>query len=368
VQVLGREDHELDRMKSATARGLSFNLRVADLQARVDPLLTVSTSLLTALVLLVAAVMVLQHTLSVGQLTLVLAYTRGTYAAIRQLAKMPVQAQKSAVAAERLAETFARETMVREPAHPKPLPWGPLSISFENVTFGYTMKRPVLKEITWQVPTGATVALVGATGTGKTTLLSLIPRLYDPWTGVVRLGGVDVSQVSLAELRRRVSLVLQESLLFRDTVYNNIAYGRPEASETDVLAAADVAGVFRFIDQLEDGFDTVISERGSTLSGGQKQCVAIARALLRNAPVVLMDEPTSNLDAATEKLVIEGMRRLMAGRTSIVIAHRFTTIQHADLVGVLQGGRLVQTGTPEQLMAQGGLFASLAEMQKVRLR
>jgi ATP-binding cassette, subfamily B, bacterial len=368
VQVLGREDHELDRVRSATAHGLNYNLRAADLQARVDPLLMVSTYFLTALVLLVAAVLALQHTLSVGQLTLVLSYTRGTYGAIRSLAKMPVQAQKGIVAAERLAELFARETGVREPAHPQALKFGPAGVSFEDVTFGYVADRPVLRGITWRVPPGATVALVGATGSGKSTMLSLIPRLYDPWSGTVRLGGVDVSQVRLAELRGQVSLVLQESLLFRDTVYNNIAYGRPDASDAEILAAAEVAGVLTFTEELEDGLDTIISERGSTLSGGQKQCVAIARAFLRDAPVVLMDEPTSNLDAATEKLVVDGMRNLVAGRTSIIIAHRFTTIRHADLVAVLQDGRLVQYGTPDQLMKERGLFASLAKMQGVRLK
>lgn len=365
VQVLAREDQELDRLISATARGLTFSLRASDLQARLDPMLTLSTSALTALILLIAAIMVLRHDLTVGQLTLVLAYTRGSFSAIRQLSKVQVQTQKAVVSAERLTDTFGREPSVREPEHPAPLPPGPLSVHFENVTFGYSAKRSQLKDVSWFVPPGKTVALVGPTGAGKTTLLSLLPRLYDPRSGTVRVGGVDVSHVGLRELRSRVTLVLQESLLFRDTIYNNIAYGRPEARQAEVLEAAHAAGVFTFAEQLEAGIDTVVSERGNTLSGGQKQCVAIARAFLRDTPVILMDEPTSSLDAATEKLVVDGIQRLVQGRTAIIIAHRFSTIRHADLVGVLKDGHLVQFGPPAELLRRDGTFAVYAEPQGV---
>jgi ATP-binding cassette subfamily B protein/subfamily B ATP-binding cassette protein MsbA len=231
----------------------------------------------------------------------------------------------------------------------------------------------VIEDLTWRIPAGTTAALVGPTGVGKTTLLSLLPRLYDPWQGCVRLGGVDTAQVSLQELRASVTLVLQESLLFRDTVWNNVAYGRPDASSEEILAAAVTAGVGTFVDQLEDGYQTVVSERGATLSGGQKQCVAIARALLRDAPVVIMDEPTSSLDSVTEHLVIQGLDRLVSDRTAIIIAHRFSTIQSATRVAVMEGGRIVQEGPPSELLAQPGLYARLSSYQgfdadKLRIR
>jgi ATP-binding cassette subfamily B protein/subfamily B ATP-binding cassette protein MsbA len=364
VQTLGREDFHSGRLRTATDRGLTFGLRAADLQARVQPLLALSTDLMIAVVLVVSALMVLRKTLTLGELTLVLFYTRSALASARQLAKLPIQSQKSAVSAERLREMFARAPAVREPPHPTALPTGALDISFEGVSFGYLPRRPVFEDLEWRIPAGTTTALVGPTGAGKSTLLSLVPRLYDPWKGSVRVGGVDVSQVAFRELRTRVTCILQETLLFRDTIWDNIAYGSPTASEDAILAAAAAAGVTAFADQLEDGLDTVVSERGATLSGGQKQCVAIARALLRDASVVIMDEPTSSLDAITEQAVIQGMNRLVQGKTAVIIAHRFSTIQHADRVAVMEHGAIAQEGTPAELLAQPGLYASLFERQE----
>jgi len=192
---------------------------------------------------------------------------------------------------------------------------------------------------------------------GKSTALSLVPRLYDVWEGSVRLGGRDVREVSLASLRSSVTLVLQESLLFRNTVWNNIAYGRPSATEDEIRAVAEAAGVLAFIDDLEDGFQTIVSERGSTLSGGQKQCIALARAMLRAAPIVIMDEPTSSMDVATEELVIQGIGRLIQGRTAIIIAHRNSTIEGADMVAVMDEGRLVKLGPPTEILDEQGVLA-----------
>jgi ABC-type multidrug transport system fused ATPase/permease subunit len=308
----------------------------------------------TALVLLMAAVFTTHGLLTIGQLTLVLAYTRGTYAALRQLAKLPVQTQKAQVASERINEILSRAPAVIDPPHPRPLPARPLALEFDQVVFGYAQGRPVIRSLSWAVPAGSTAALIGPTGAGKSSLLSLVPRFYDVWQGSVRLGGVDVRETSLAELRASVTLVLQESLLFRDTVWNNIAYGRPDATREQILEAADAAGVTTFVEQLDDGFDTTVSERGATLSGGQKQCVAIARAILRDSPLVIMDEPTSNLDLATELLVIRGVRRLIHGRTAVIIAHRQTTIRHADVVAVMKDGRLIETGAPAHVLSTDG--------------
>jgi ATP-binding cassette subfamily B protein/subfamily B ATP-binding cassette protein MsbA len=365
VQVLGREEHEAGRLVDATEEGLVFGLRATEAQARFQPAVTLVTSAVSALILLLGAVMVLDGSLTIGLLTLALAYTRGTFAALRQLAKLPIQTQRAAVSAERLAETFSQVTEVRDPTHPKPMPVGPLDVEFAGVTFGYQKDRPVLKEFSWRIESGSVVALVGPTGAGKSTLLALVPRLYDVWTGSVLLGGRDAREVRLADLRSRVTLILQETLLFRDTVWNNIAYGRPGASPEEVMVAAEAGGVLSFVEDLEDGFQTTVSERGSTLSGGQKQCIALARAMMRDASIVIMDEPTSSMDAVTEALVINGIGRLIAGRTAIVIAHRISTIRDADVVAVMEGGRLVELGPPQRLLNESGLFAKLSRIQNV---
>jgi ATP-binding cassette subfamily B protein/subfamily B ATP-binding cassette protein MsbA len=364
VQVLGREEHEAERLVDATEQGLSYGIEASEAQARVQPAVTLVTSAVTALTLLLAALLVIRGSLSIGLLTLVLAYTRGAFSSMRQLAKLPIQVQRAAVSAERLAEVFALAPDVRDPLRPKPMPPGPLSVEFDSVTFGYTTGRPVLKDFSWLVEPGSVVALVGPTGAGKSSALALVPRLYDVWEGAVRLGGRDVRDVRLTDLRSTVTLVLQESLLFRNTIWNNIAYGRPDAAKDDVMAAAEAAGVLTFVHELDGGFETIVSERGSTLSGGQKQCIALARAMLRRAPVVIMDEPTSSMDAATEQLVIRGIGRLIEGRTAIVIAHRLSTIRGADVVAVMEDGRLVQFGTPAQLLKQQGLFAYLSHIQQ----
>ena len=351
VQAFGQEGHENVRLHRETARGLDFGLRASEYQARLQPLVSVTTSVVTALVLLLAAVFTTRGLLTIGQLTLVLAYTRGSLGALRQLARLPVQTQKARIASERLDEIFSRAPAVIDPPHPRPLPSGALTLEFDQVMFGYATGRPVIGSLSWAVPAGSTAALVGPTGAGKSTLLSLVPRFYDVWQGSVRLGGVDVRETSLAELRAKVTIVLQESLLFRDTVWNNIAYGRPDATREQILEAADAAGVMTFVDKLDDGFDTIVSERGATLSGGQKQCVAIARAILRDSPLVIMDEPTSNLDLATEHLVIRGIRSLIRGRTAIIIAHRQSTIRHADVVAVMRDGRLIESGAPARVVS-----------------
>ena len=366
VQVLGQEEHEAERLVDATEEGLVFGIQASEAQARVQPAVTLVTSAATALTLVVAALLVLRGSLSIGLLTLALAYTRGTFSSMRQVAKLPIQVQRAAVSAERLTEVFALGPDVRDPVRPKPMPAGSLGVEFDSVTFGYAAGRPVLKDFSWLIEAGSVVALVGPTGAGKSTALALVPRLYDVWQGAVRLGGRDVREVRLASLRSSVSLVLQESLLFRNTVWNNIAYGRPSASKDDVMAAAEAAGVLTFADDLDDGLETIVSERGSTLSGGQKQCVALARALLRQAPIVIMDEPTSSMDAATEELVIRGIGRLIEGRTAIVIAHRISTIRGADVVAVMEAGRVVQLGPPAQLLEEEGLFARLSHIQEVR--
>jgi ATP-binding cassette, subfamily B, bacterial len=365
VQAFGQEAREERRLQDQTAVGLDFGLRAAEFQARVQPLVTFTTAVATAGVLLLGATLTMKRVITVGSLVLVLAYTRGVFNALRQLAKLSTQTQKSAVAAERVAEVLSRAPSIAEPLHPKSLPAPPHGVFFNDVTFGYRKGQAVIQGLTLQIPAGATLALVGPTGAGKSSLVSLVPRFYDVWDGSVSVGGVDVRDLPLGALRSGVTMVLQEALLFRDTLYNNIAYGREDASPEEVLAAAEAAGVMGFVEQLEDGFATIVSERGTTLSGGQKQCVAIARALLRDAPMVIMDEPTSSLDSLTERSVIGGLTGLLAGRTAIVIAHRFSTIQNADLVAVMDAGRVVEFGPPQDLLLDKGLYSAMSQIQGV---
>jgi ATP-binding cassette, subfamily B, bacterial len=363
VQAFGRETHEAGKLHRETATGLDYGLRASEYQARVQPLVTLTASLATAAVLLLGASLTMTRVLTVGTLTLVLAYTRGTFNALRQLAKLSTQTQKVSVAAERVADLLSRAPTIVEPARPARVPAPPFGVTFIDVTFGYSADNPVIRNLTLDIPAGATVALVGPTGAGKSSLVSLVPRFYDVWDGSVRVGDVDVRELAVADLRAQVTMVLQEALLLRDTVWNNIAYGRPGASRDEILAAAEGGGVMTFLDQLDDGFDTVVSERGTTLSGGQKQCIAIARALLRDSPIVIMDEPTSSLDSLTEQQVVGGLHRLMSGRTTIVIAHRLTTVQNADLVAVIDAGRLVEFGPPRELLLSEGLYSQLSRIQ-----
>jgi ATP-binding cassette subfamily B protein/subfamily B ATP-binding cassette protein MsbA len=237
------------------------------------------------------------------------------------------------------------------------------NISLEGVAFGYELGRPVLHDISLEAKPGETVALVGHTGAGKSTLVSLIARLYDPWQGTIRFDGVDLRQLELRSLRDSIAFVMQEPFLFRITVAENIAYGRPTASRDEIIAAAEAAAADAFIRRLPQGYDTVIGERGATLSGGEKQRLSIARALLKASPVLILDEPTSALDPGTETSLLEAIERLMHGRTTFVIAHRLSTIRKADRVIVLERGRIVEAGSPGELLAAGGTYSMLEQLQ-----
>jgi ATP-binding cassette subfamily B protein/subfamily B ATP-binding cassette protein MsbA len=266
-----------------------------------------------------------------------------------------------------VVEVLDVEDEVRDAPGSKPLPvhttGGRGHVRFENVTFGYEPGCPVLKDINIEVFPGETVALVGSTGAGKSTLVSLIPRFFDPWQGRVTLDGEDLRDIRLSSLRAQVSLVLQEPFLLPLTVLENIAYGRPGASREEIVSSAVAANADEFIRRLPSGYDTVIGERGATLSGGEKQRLAMARALLKDAPILILDEPTSALDAQTESLLLEALERLMKGRTTFIIAHRLSTVRRVDRIFVIDGGRIVETGTHESLLAAGGPYHRLYSLQ-----
>jgi ATP-binding cassette subfamily B protein/subfamily B ATP-binding cassette protein MsbA len=236
-------------------------------------------------------------------------------------------------------------------------------VRLEHVSFGYERDRAVLQDVSIEARPGETIAIVGPTGAGKSTVLGLIPRFFDPWSGRVTIDGIDVRDIQLRSLRKEIAIVLQEPFLFPITIAENIAYGRPEASQADIEAAATAANAHAFISRLPSGYDTVVGERGATLSGGERQRVSIARALLKESPILLLDEPTSAMDTETEQLLLGALRRLMEGRTTFIIAHRLSTVRQASRIVAVQDGAVIETGTHDELLARGGMYARFHALQ-----
>jgi ABC-type multidrug transport system fused ATPase/permease subunit len=270
---------------------------------------------------------------------------------------------RASAGADRIYEILDMEPDVAEKRSAVKLPDGPGEVVFENVSFAYNEGSPVLKNINLRVNGGQMVALVGHTGAGKTTLVNLVPRFYDASEGSISLDGVDVRDLKISSLRRNVALVFQDTFLFSASIADNIAYSRPDAAEEEIGRCAEAAQAREFIDELEEGYDTVIGERGVTLSGGQRQRLAIARALLANPRVLIMDDATASVDSATERQIQEAMLELSRGRTTFVIAHRVSTVRRADLIVVLEAGRIVEMGTHQELLARGGVYRGICEVQ-----
>lgn len=305
--------------------------------------------------------------LTTGDVVVFFAYVTNLYGPMKALSRLSYAFNKASVGAERITEVMSVRTEVFDRPDARPAPRFQGHIKFSNVSFEYHSGQPVLSQIELEVFPGEKVAIMGTTGAGKSTLVSLIPRLYDPTQGSIQIDHEDIRNYQLNSLRDQISLVLQDSLLFSGTIRDNIAFGRPGASDEENLMAAIQANADEFIQRLPDGYDTQVAERGTTLSGGQKQRIAIARAVLRNAPVLILDEPTSGLDVVSERTVMESLEKAAAGRTTLMIAHRFATIRFADRIILLEQGRIVEDGTHDVLMASNEHYANLYHLHQAAI-
>ena len=363
VKAFAREKYEKKRFKEASMETVELALRARAIKAGLSPGVQLITAAGTALVLWYGARQVISGDLPLGGLTMFLAYLGKLYSPIRGLSKLPDSFSKPAIAFERIQEVVDIE--IKNPGAEKPhkAPEFQGRIEFENVSFGYTSERLILKDVNLTIEPGQIAAFVGPTGAGKTTIISLIPRFYELTGGTIRIDDEDVRTLKLKSLRRQLGFVLQETLLFRVPVWQNIAYGRPTATREEIVEAAKLANAHDFIEELPHGYDTMVGERGVTISGGQRQRIGIARAVIRNAPILVLDEPTSGLDAVSEAIVFDALHRLMKGRTCIVITHRLATIRRAHVIFVLKDGSIVERGAHEELLALNGLYRHLHDTQ-----
>jgi subfamily B ATP-binding cassette protein MsbA len=317
----------------------------------------------TCLVLWYGARLAVAGELSAGVLIVFILYLGKMYKPMRDLSKMTDTVSKATVGYERIQEVLDIESLVRDVQGARRAPKFTGQIEFNKVSFGYGAEKPIIKDVSFKVEAGQVAAIVGPSGAGKTTIVSLIPRFYDPVSGQVVIQGTDIRRYQLKSLRDQMSFVLQDTLLFRTTIWENIAYGKPGAPSKEITRAAELANASEFIEEMPNGYDTMVGERGVTLSGGHRQRIAIARAVIRDTPILILDEPTAGLDAGSEQTVMEALGRLMKGRTSVVIAHRLGTIRHADLILVMKDCELAEQGTHEALMAQNGVYADLHSIQ-----
>ena len=359
VKAFAREDYEVKRLDEESLEGVEIALHARSLKARLAPVVQVIVAVGTCLVLWFGGRMAV----SSGTLVLFIMYLSKMYKPMQELSKMTDSYSKALVGYERIQEVLETDKEVKDLPKAKPAPRVKGKIEFEHVSFSYSPESPILQDLSFTIEPGQVAAFVGPTGAGKTTIISLIPRFYDPTAGRVKIDGIDVRSLRQHSLREQISFVLQDTVLFHGPIWQNIAYGKPSARRDEILRAAELANVAEFVDRLPEGYNTIVGERGVTLSGGQRQRVAIARAIIRNTPVLLLDEPTSGLDAASEKLVVEALDRLMQGKTVITIAHRLSTVRSADVIFVIKDGRLLEHGTHEELVERGGLYAELERLQ-----
>jgi subfamily B ATP-binding cassette protein MsbA len=359
VQAFGAETIETERLGMATTAAVTAALRARRVKSLLPPVFAVIVAVCTAGALWRGSRLIAAGGMTIGALTVFVSYLGRFFKPVQDLAKMTNAVAQAEVAMERISAILAVESDVAERPDARAPEGPPGTIAFEHVRFAYNADEPVLHDVTFSVAAGEFVAIVGPTGSGKSTVVSLIPRFYDPRSGRIRIDDADIREFTLRGLRRQFGFVLQETALFHGTIRENIGYGRDGASNEDIRVAALLADADEFISRLPHGYDTEVGERGITLSGGQRQRIGIARAFVRNAPILVLDEPTSALDPEAEEIVMGGLRRLMKGRTVVMITHRLHTIRDADRIIVIHGGVVEEQGRHDDLLALGGIYADL---------
>jgi ABC-type multidrug transport system fused ATPase/permease subunit len=359
VKAFAQGKYERRRFDEKSLQSVKAALYARRARSLVGPVVTILVAFGTAAVLWFGARLVIDGAMTVGVLVVFMTYLGRLFGPIQDLARISTNVAQAAVGLERVMAILQTDERLPRASHPQVLTDVRGVVEFRDVTFGYDPARPVLHNISFRVEPGQRVALVGQSGSGKSTLVSLIARFYDPTSGVVAIDGIDVREVSFRSLRGQIGFVLQDTVLFHATIWQNIGYGRADATRDEIEAAARLAHAHEFINALPEGFDTVVGPGGLTLSGGQRQRLGIARAIVRNAPILILDEPSSGLDLESERLVLDGLNRLLAGKTTFVIAHRMSTIHDATMIFVLDKGRIVARGSHDELRASCGLYAEL---------
>ena len=363
VKAFGQEKVEEKLLYDVSEATVGAALKARSIKALLSPVVNITVALCTAVVLWRGAALILGGTMTIGELTVYLAYLAKFFKPVKDLATTTNAVAQAAVGTERIRSILDTDAVI--PENPDGLEPETLNgeIEFDHIAFGYEADNPILTDLNLKIKPGQFVGIVGPTGAGKSTVVSLIPRFYDVQSGTVHIDGHDVRDYKLKPLRDQIGYVLQDTVLFRGTILENIAFGRPDATKDEIIAAAKLANAHDFIMAMPNGYDTLVGDRGSTLSGGQRQRIGIARVMVRNSPILLLDEPTAALDSESEKLVIDALEKLMKGKTVIAIAHRLSTIRDADQIVVIAGGVVAESGTHDELMAKNGLYADLHRTQ-----
>ena len=363
VKAFGQEKTEEELLEHVSHATVNAALKARSVKALLSPVVTITVAACTAIVLWRGAALILTDAMTVGELTVYLAYLTKFFKPVKDLATATNAIAQAAVGAERIRTILDTDNVIPE----KPDGFEPETligdIEFEHVAFGYDPATPILTDVNFRIEPGQFIGVVGPTGAGKSTIVSLIPRFYDVQSGTIRIDSRDIADYNLTALRHQIGYVLQETVLFRGTILENIAFGRPNATREEIIEAAKLANADEFISRMPKGYDTMVGERGSTLSGGQRQRIGIARVMIRNSPILILDEPTAALDSESEKLVIDALERLMKGRTVITIAHRLSTIRDASQIVVISDGIVAEKGSHDELIALNGIYAGLYRTQ-----
>lgn len=363
VQAFAREPHEQGRFNSQIRQSANARVNLTMQETRFHYLVDLATVAGTAVVIWLGGYHILQGQLTLGELLIFLGYLAAVYAPLNSISATLTQIQEAMASARRVFQVFDTEPAVKESPHAQSLPPLRGDVRFEHVSFAYREGKAALEDVSFDARAGDVVGIVGMSGAGKTTLVSLLLRLFDPDRGRIRIDGHAIREAQLQSLREQVSIVLQEPVLFSTTIRDNIAYGRLDAGEADIIAAARQAGAHAFITELPEGYQSAVGEQGAQLSMGQRQRIAIARAFLKNAPILILDEPSAAMDAQNEAWLLDTLDHLMLGRTTFIVAHRFSTIRRANKILVLREGQIVESGSHDELMALGGHYRQLYQLQ-----